>query len=74
MFKDASSARIAQVLARSRVPLGFAFGVLVVLLARPTARSLMTGGAVALVGEAVRIWAAGHLEKGREVTLRDRIG
>jgi protein-S-isoprenylcysteine O-methyltransferase Ste14 len=29
---------------------------------------LAMGGAVAVVGEAVRIWAAGHLEKGREVT------
>ncbi len=26
------------------------------------------GGAIALLGEMVRIWAAGHLEKGREVT------
>ena len=26
------------------------------------------GTAIALVGEAVRIWAAGHLDKGREVT------
>ena len=37
-------------------------------LARPTPRSLAIGGAIALVGEMVRIWAAGHLEKGREVT------
>ena len=37
-------------------------------LARPTSRSLAIGGAMALVGEALRIWAAGHLEKGREVT------
>ena len=26
------------------------------------------GGAIALLGELLRIWAAGHLEKGREVT------
>src|SRR4051812_41051856 len=68
MFNAARRARLAQALARSRVPLGFVFGALVILLARPTARSLMTGGAIALVGEATRIWAAGHLEKGREVT------
>ena len=60
---------IATRVARSRVPLGFVFGAAVVLLARPTPRSLLIGGAVALVGEAFRIWAAGHLEKGREVTL-----
>jgi protein-S-isoprenylcysteine O-methyltransferase Ste14 len=59
---------VATRLARSRVPLGFVFAVIVILLARPTSRSVMIGGAVALVGEAFRIWAAGHLEKGREVT------
>jgi len=37
-------------------------------LAEPTARSVAVGGVVALVGEAMRVWAAGHLEKGREVT------
>lgn len=59
---------IATRLARSRVPLGFVFGLIVIFLAKPTPRSVMVGGAVALVGEAFRMWAAGHLEKGREVT------
>jgi protein-S-isoprenylcysteine O-methyltransferase Ste14 len=68
MPETANTARIAAAIARRRVPLGFAFGALVILLARPTPRSLMIGGAVALVGEACRIWAAGHLEKGLEVT------
>ena len=56
------------ILARLRVPLGFVCGVVVMALATPTPRSLMTGGVVALIGEAIRMWAAGHLEKGREVT------
>jgi protein-S-isoprenylcysteine O-methyltransferase Ste14 len=55
-------------IARMRVPLGFLFGVLVLWLADPTPRRLAIGAVVALAGEAVRIWAAGHLEKGREVT------
>jgi protein-S-isoprenylcysteine O-methyltransferase Ste14 len=55
-------------LARLRVPLGFAFGVLVLWLAEPTPRTLAAGGLVAALGELIRIWAAGHLEKGREVT------
>jgi hypothetical protein len=54
--------------ARLRVPLGFAFGVFVWWLARPTVHTLIAGGAVACVGEALRIWAAGHLIKSREVT------
>jgi protein-S-isoprenylcysteine O-methyltransferase Ste14 len=55
--------------ARYRVRLGFAAAVVAVWLARPTWRSLVIGAAVASVGEALRVWAAGHLEKGREVTV-----
>jgi hypothetical protein len=55
-------------LARLRVPLGFAFAVLVIVGATPTARTLLVGGLVAAAGEALRIWAAGHLNKSREVT------
>ena len=57
-----------EALARRRVPLGYALAVIVFWLADPTARSLAIGGAIAIAGEALRIWAAGHLEKGREVT------
>jgi protein-S-isoprenylcysteine O-methyltransferase Ste14 len=55
-------------LARWRVPLGFAAAVMAAVLARPTWTTLRIGLAVALVGEAIRVWAAGHLEKSREVT------
>jgi protein-S-isoprenylcysteine O-methyltransferase Ste14 len=55
-------------LARYRVRLGFIAAVAAFWLARPTTRSLAAGAAVAVVGELLRIWAAGHLEKGREVT------
>ncbi len=54
--------------ARLRVALGFVFGVLVLVLAQPTGTSLAIGMAVAACGEAIRIWAAGHLQKSREVT------
>ena len=55
-------------IARFRVTIGFVAGVVVLWLARPAWCTLAIGGLVALVGEGVRIWAAGHLEKGREVT------
>lgn len=55
-------------LARWRVSLGFLCGILALWLARPNWTSLAIGSGVALVGEAIRIWAAGHLEKSREVT------
>lgn len=61
-------ARLAEALARRRVPLGFVCGAAVLWLARPTFRTLAVGGAIAMAGESLRIWAAGHLEKGREVT------
>jgi protein-S-isoprenylcysteine O-methyltransferase Ste14 len=59
---------MAEALARRRVPLGFICGILVLWLSRPTSRSLIVGGLIATAGEILRIWAAGHLEKGREVT------
>ncbi len=59
---------LAEALARRRVPLGFIFGALCLWLAWPTRSSVLMGGAIAVAGEALRIWAAGHLEKGREVT------
>lgn len=56
-------------LARLRVALGFVFGVLALVLARPSGRSLLVGMSIAAGGEAIRIWAAGHLRKSREVTV-----
>lgn len=48
---------------RWRVPLGFLAGAVFILLARPALRTLLLGGAVALVGLMVRAWAAGHIRK-----------
>lgn len=59
---------IWRTLARWRVPLGYVLGAAALWFAEPTWRSLGIGAAVGTIGEAVRIWAAGHLEKGREVT------
>ena len=55
-------------LARRRVALGLVTAVVTLVLAHPTWASLGLGFGVALIGEGVRIWAAGHLEKSREVT------
>ncbi|MCU1383222.1 MAG: putative protein-S-isoprenylcysteine methyltransferase [Acidobacteria bacterium] len=60
---------VTATLARLRVALGFVFGVLVLVLAQPTGASLLIGMSIAAGGEAVRIWAAGHLRKSREVTV-----
>ena len=54
--------------ARLRVTTGFGVAAAAFWLARPSWLSLAAGAAVALVGESLRVWAAGHLEKGSEVT------
>lgn len=55
-------------LARRRVPLGFVAALLVFWLATPSGASLLAGTPVAVLGEALRVWAAGHLNKSNEVT------
>jgi rfaE bifunctional protein nucleotidyltransferase chain/domain len=55
-------------LQRKRVAIGFLLAVAVFWLARPTPVSLIAGALVALPGELLRIWASGHITKGREVT------
>lgn len=54
--------------ARLRVTVGFGLAVAALWLARPSWQSLGLGATAALAGEALRMWAAGHLEKGLEVT------
>jgi protein-S-isoprenylcysteine O-methyltransferase Ste14 len=54
--------------ARYRVRLGFLAAIVAYWLATPAWRSLAAGAIEMLIGEGLRIWAAGHLEKGREVT------
>ena len=58
----------ARTFARWRVTGGFLAATVMLVLARPTWESWVAGFAIALLGEGVRIWASGHLEKGREVT------
>jgi protein-S-isoprenylcysteine O-methyltransferase Ste14 len=54
-------------LSRLRVPAGYLVGALVIALARPSPLSLAIGAALAAAGEAVRIWASGHIEKTRRL-------
>ena len=54
--------------ARSRVAAGFGVAAASFWLARPSWWSLGLGAAIGLAGACLRGWAAGHLEKGVEVT------
>jgi protein-S-isoprenylcysteine O-methyltransferase Ste14 len=48
---------------RYRVPVGWLVGLVVVALARPTPGFLLVGLLLACAGEALRLWASGHIEK-----------
>jgi len=50
------------------MPIGFLSALAAYWWARPTAASWLAGALVALLGEGIRVWASGHVEKGREVT------
>lgn len=50
-------------LSRVRVRAGYTAGALALFFAEPTRNSLIVGGAMAMVGELIRIWASGHIEK-----------
>lgn len=55
--------------ARWRVRLGYLLGIVVLLLARPTRLSLITGALVAIVGLVIRAYAAGFLHKQEILTI-----
>jgi protein-S-isoprenylcysteine O-methyltransferase Ste14 len=58
-------ARLAR---RIRVPLGFIFAVVFVLLAQPTRNSLIAGALVLVPGLVVRGLASGHVQKDKQLT------
>jgi protein-S-isoprenylcysteine O-methyltransferase Ste14 len=57
--------KIAQ---RTRVPAGTILGIVFLLLMHPSTRSLWVGGGIAFAGALLRLWAAGHIEKGKVLT------
>ena len=54
---------------RWRVPLGFLFAAVFMLLAKPTPSALMIGAGVSVLGLAIRAWAAGHIRKNAELAI-----
>jgi len=52
---------------RFRVPAGYAVGALALWLARPNGLSLLLSLPLVLGGEALRVWASGHIEKTRRL-------
>lgn len=55
-------------IAQARIHIGLVGGALAYWFALSTPASILAGALIALPGEALRVWASGHLEKEREVT------
>jgi protein-S-isoprenylcysteine O-methyltransferase Ste14 len=55
--------------ARWRVRLGYPLAIVVLLLARPTPRSILIGAIIGTIGLLVRASAAGHLHKQQVLTV-----
>jgi protein-S-isoprenylcysteine O-methyltransferase Ste14 len=54
---------------RWRVPLGFAFAAVFMVLAKPNPTTLLMGAVVSLIGLAVRAWASGHIRKNDKLAI-----
>ena len=50
---------------RIRVPASMVLGIVFLAFMRPSLGSIGVGAAIALAGAGLRVWAAGHLEKGK---------
>jgi protein-S-isoprenylcysteine O-methyltransferase Ste14 len=61
--------KLSEILYRWRVRVGTLSLIVVLAFARPSVKSIVAGGVAALVGLAVRAWAAGHLRKEKELTV-----
>jgi protein-S-isoprenylcysteine O-methyltransferase Ste14 len=58
-----------RILQRIRVPLGFLFGIVFLVFARPEPLTLAIGGAIAVVGILIRAWASGHIRKNQNLAV-----
>ena len=53
---------------KTRVPVGTVLGIVFLLLMHPSNRSLVIGITIAVAGSLLRVWAAGHIDKGKVLT------
>jgi len=59
---------IKTIIQKARVPLGFLFAIVFFLICRPDWFYLTLGFPLVILGLWMRIWAAGHIRKSREIT------
>lgn len=61
--------RTASLIQRVRVPIGFLFGVIFLVISQPTLNVIIPGLIIGFSGLMLRVWAAGHLRKHKELTV-----
>lgn len=60
--------RLHRMLLRARIPASILMAVAILALSHPSYQSWLIGCLVVVIGEALRIWASGHIHKMAEVT------
>jgi len=60
--------RLHKLLLLARIPASILMALAILVFARPTIISLLVGLLIVALGEALRIWASGHIHKMAEVT------
>lgn len=60
---------LQEILNRLRVRAGLFLALAVILLARPTWDSILTGVLICVLGLVIRAWASGHLRKEKELAV-----
>ena len=58
-----------KLLQKFRVPLGFAFAIVFMVLASPSRTFLLIGGSIAFIGLLIRAWSAGHIRKNEKLAV-----
>ena len=61
--------RLLKLIYRWRVRTAFVAFLVALVLANPTATSILAGGVISLLGLVVRAWASGHLKKEKELAV-----
>ncbi|RLL50915.1 isoprenylcysteine carboxylmethyltransferase family protein [Mariprofundus sp. EBB-1] len=62
------SQKMHTMLLRARIPASILMGLAIIVFANPTLSSWLIGLAIVVIGEALRIWASGHIHKSAQVT------
>jgi len=60
--------KIYSLFLRARIPASILMALAIIVFAKPTLSSWLIGFSVVVIGEALRIWASGHIHKSAQVT------